>query len=1100
MSFDPLRQPLAGAWSVAASAGTGKTWSITALWLRLVLEEGLRPDQVLVTTFTRAATAELSDRLLAGLEQARRALAGDAAAGDPGAAVVRRLLDQGRDARALTAAAEAARSGFDQAPISTIHGFCAALIARQALELGCDAELELVDDADAVLRQIVGEHLVAQAAVRAPHPGAAHRVARTVAAHPQAVLPDPVTEADLAPLRQAFCDGLRRTLATVKLHGATRKALEKRLAAVDPALSEPMQQAVGSETAATAARLKELSDVLAEIAPLHPLAQAVRATLPARLAAAGQRTFDDLLSVVHAALVAGDGLAAAVRRRFAAAIVDECQDIDRVQIDVFARLFLDPHQPQPAPGVRSFLVIGDPKQSIYRFRGADLGSYRQLTARMRPAPGLTIDRRADAPLVAALGGLFATHAPAFADTLGGTPIAWTPVTAHHGVRLADPGRADAALVLWSAAPQRDAALRDLAAQVATEFRRLIASGATITGEDGAARAITAGDLAVLCAGHRELHLVRAALARAGLPSQLAGRSLGSVWASDEAHDLLAWFDALDACQRRADPLPALLALAATPLLGEDGAGVEHLREDVPAQAELLGKLVREAEAVVRRGPLPVLLNHLHDAALHRRVLAAGDGERRLTNWRHLATLLHTEWLDGRRSIGALRRVCARAVAAPPSDVDEHLARLETDRAAVTLATVHAAKGLEWPIVACPFLWHRASALKRSDAPVAVVRTAEGVVVDVGSRRFPAHLAAAQQQEDEEGQRLLYVAVTRARHRLYLGLASVPATQGHANGAEASPLARLLGLTATPFDRWYAALPLPVAAPLSAAAAAEPAAAPAPVLVPPAPLAAPPPARRWTSYTAMLPQAQRHDEPWLRDRDGDDVISGDDGLLAGHGAGTALGNRVHAYLDAHCGGGRVVADPALATALAPALETPIRLGDASLALGALAGRCLTEVPIVLPTARLAPATIAAALTADPWFAAAPEREAWRAALATWSAPALAGFLQGQLDLVLPQAGRWYVADWKTTRLPRYDDATLDAAMRERHYLLQAWIYALCLHRHLARTLDDYDPERDFGGCAFLFLRGMPTGGVWFHRPAPAALAALDSLLAPAEDDG
>ena len=146
MSFDPTSLPLRGAHAVTASAGTGKTWSITLLWLRLIVEERLAVDRILVTTFTTAATGELRERLLAALRTALAAARGERVDG-PAAAIVARADEPG-----LARRLEAAVSAFDLAPIHTIHAFCQALLRRQVLELGADPEVALVPDAGAALR------------------------------------------------------------------------------------------------------------------------------------------------------------------------------------------------------------------------------------------------------------------------------------------------------------------------------------------------------------------------------------------------------------------------------------------------------------------------------------------------------------------------------------------------------------------------------------------------------------------------------------------------------------------------------------------------------------------------------------------------------------------------------------------------------------------------------------------------------------------------------------------------------------------------------------------------------------------------------------
>lgn len=1108
MSFDPITQPLDGAFSIEASAGTGKTWSITGLWLRLVLEGGLRTDQILVTTFTKAATAELQERLLGGLRQARLALDGGAAE-DPGRRVVAALRARHGEAD-LRSAIEAALSSFDLAPVVTIHGFCMALITRHALELGCDPDLALASSADAPLRDIIGDLVVQRAAREALDADLARRVGRAVAANHLAALTPPM-EAQEVERCAAAVRALLPLLERPAIKGPTRTALRRRLELeTSDGLSDAMWAALGDDAGRVEAALARYRKAKAagDRAAYHSCAEAVRSRLPERLARAGMRTFDDILLTVHRALVSGQGaLAAAVRERFRAVIVDECQDSDEVQIAVFRRLFLDPRGDRPAPGVSSFFIIGDPKQSIYRFRGADLASYRTLAGCLARTADLTVNWRSDAPLVQALNDLYRPR-PEFAGGGTGAPIRYVAVSSQRPPRLTDPGRSQPLLVQWSEAVSRPAAKRDLARRIAVEFRRLLDQAEIIDAATDRPRRLRAGDLAVLATSHDQLLVVRQALQAEGIPSQLAGQSLGSVWASDEALDMLAWCDALDAVARNADPLPSLLALGATPLGGLDLAEIERLREDAVGQAAACAEVRRELAEIQREGPLPVLVRRIGRPALQRMVLGHADGERRATNWRQIAALLQRAWLDGQRQVGHLRRWLTRRLADQRAGDDEaDLARLETDRPAVVLATVHAAKGLEWPVVACPFLWQVKSRRSRAKAPVALIRTAQGSRIDVASPDFDDHLATAMAQEDEEQQRLLYVALTRARHRLYLGLAPVGGSGGHDNGAERSALAALLGLDELPPDQWRDRLPLPVAAPLTPAAAVPAGSADA---AGGADLAAPPVhhARhhrldRWGSYSGIAPHAVADDDGWARDHEDEPRQPGDPGLLRGLGGGTGLGHRLHGVLEAVLGNGRGIDEATRQAAdLRPALEAilaaDLPLGAApALRLGDVRDRGIAEMHVLMPVRAIAPADLARALLADPWIAGDPERREWAEGIAGWGFSDLHGYLQGYIDLVLPHAGRWYVLDYKTTILRDYAPATLDEGMRHHQYLLQAWIYALALHRHLARSLPDYDYDRHLGGSAFLFVRGLPQAGTWFRKPARASIAALEDLLFPAE---
>ena len=196
-TFDPRTQALSGTTSIEASAGTGKTYSITLLWLRLLIERGLRVDQILVSTFTQAATAELRERLLASLRRAVAATQVIAEGQTP---------DEGDEARvvsgwlhseakpslespaSLTRRLTESLSAFDLAPIQTIHGFCQSLLGRHSLELACDPDLRLQEGCDTLVEQITDDYLMESSDLQAPEVATLRRLAKTLQARPAATV------------------------------------------------------------------------------------------------------------------------------------------------------------------------------------------------------------------------------------------------------------------------------------------------------------------------------------------------------------------------------------------------------------------------------------------------------------------------------------------------------------------------------------------------------------------------------------------------------------------------------------------------------------------------------------------------------------------------------------------------------------------------------------------------------------------------------------------------------------------------------------------------------------------------------------------------
>jgi exodeoxyribonuclease V beta subunit len=1150
--FDAASQPLLGVHAIEASAGTGKTYTINLLWLRLLIEERLPVQSILVCTFTKAATAELRDRLRGGLRDAleacRRHGAGESlsTSTNPVTALVHRALNADPE-RDLERELVVALSAFDLAPISTIHGFCTAIIARHGLELGADPQIELEDDCSDLLDVLVDDMLVRVAAAAPLKAKDARKIARRVASETgvdpsNCFYPAPARSSGLVQWKtcadavSALRDDAHRRLPGLGLG----RSLDKSLRIVD-ALSEGKPAETFAATVqrnlaanfpalwkATQAAHKAIADLTAS--SVHDLVEIAHNDLPRAKQHAGRRSFDDLLVTVRDALAGtdrGPALAAAIRERFQALMIDECQDSDGVQIAVFRDAFLQPGTGALLDPTRSFLVIGDPKQSIYRFRGADLASYRSLAGAAQRAPEMRTNWRSDRALVEALNGLYANR-PEFDDQAADEPIRYVEVdAASEETRLADPGPFvdewgpghRALLGLWTDEENRNLAKWRLADQVARECRRLLGSGSTVLDRQSKTwRPLRASDCAVLAGTRADLDLVRDALGRHGIASQVAGRGTGSVLHSAEANDWCIWLEALAACEAGGGRLLGrLLAFTATPLGAHCAAACERLADDPVAQAELAARLKDVAREIRLEGPLPALARHTADPAWLVRELGQRGGERRITNWRHLGSLLQATWADGDRDAAALAQRLGRMMAEAEDD-ELAMLRLETDLPAVTLSTIHGSKGLEYPVVFCPFLWELKSRQFRKRRKVAVVRDPAGSLLDIeGTPTFAMHREIELAQEDEELQRITYVALTRARHRCYIGLAPVPDSKGgrHENGAARSPINHLLGcgIGSDPADwpdRLHEHAPL-IERILDARAEAvvTEAATAVSETLPDAPDVDPwrGPAHRTTSYSALArgehaaSLARDHDEGFA---DYDAGRPSSAGLLEGLGGGAALGDRIHGILEQVIGNRRSLdavvdpdAKPVLHRACSTILGSPLGMPgerDEARPLIDWAPQAIAELHFLLPVQACSPGSLSRALLADPLVHDDPDRRIWAEGIATWRFETLRGFLQGYIDLTVQHGERWSVVDYKTNQLPDYDRASCEQAMLENHYLLQGRIYLLALHRHLSANMDDYDLARHLGGIGYWFLRGFPNAGTWQERPSPEAILALHHCFA------
>ncbi|HYF24358.1 MAG TPA: UvrD-helicase domain-containing protein [Baekduia sp.] len=1043
-AFDVCGPLPSGVTVLEASAGTGKTSTIAALATRYIAG-GVPLERMLLITFTRLATGELRERVRARLLQAERALVAALAGGDPGADAVDRLLaggppDEVRERRDRIARAVA---GFDAGTISTTHGFC--LEALGSLGIAGDVEPGCVVEEDAadLLAEVVDDLHV-----------------RRWALHGGAVLVDRAQAGEVA----------RAAVAHV---GA-------------PILPEGVADPRADPTpAATRARLATLA----------------RDELEARKRRLGVLTYDDLLSRLRDTLAGPDGTWAAqrLRERYAIVLIDEFQDTDPVQWEIVERAFV---RDAPADG-RALVLIGDPKQAIYAFRGADVHAYLGAARTAGAQATLRTNWRSDQALVSALDAFFdgarlghdeIVHRDVVAPAAHQAPrLLGAPAPAALRVRVVhrhDPTIGTTAKGYASARPAQEHVARDLAAQVV----ELLSSGATREVRDAAGATVRTcpvqpGDVAVLVRYHWQAAVVQDALRAAGVPAVIGGA--GSVFATEAARE---WLTLLQALERPASALRARSA-ALTPFLGRTPRAVAEATDD--DWEAVHRRLHRWARVLRTRGVASLLEQITLEERLPARVLAVEGGERRMTDLRHIGQLLHTAAVAERLGTTALTgwlRARIRAAAQEGGD-EERTRRLESDAEAVQVLTIHGSKGLEFPVVLLPFLWDQARR-KDSPRPVAFHDPARGRrVVDVAldGREYDRHRELAWQEEDGEDLRLAYVALTRARHQVVVWWA------GSWEGRR-SALSRLaFGRDDTGAVRAHA--PVPSDEDAAARFAQLAARAPGCIAVERSDLPAVPP-----SWSPPLPApaglaAARFDRPidgaWRRASYSAIVAGAYEARVASEPEGRALDDE--APLPAPAG----APDPELA------LPSPMAELPAGTQFGTLVHRVLEQVDFAAPdleaqlTATIEHALLRRPLAVDP----AELARALRGVLETPLGPALDGLRLAdvaaadrldELEFELPLVG----GDAPSGRLALDDLAAVLAEHTPPGSPLHGYAQRLA-DRELVRELRGYLtgsidvvlrlPGGRFAIADYKTNRLAPAGEpltAWHHRPAALAEAMAD----------
>jgi len=852
--------------------------------------------------------------------------------------------------------------------------------------------------------------------------------------------------------------------------------------------------------------------------------RAVLDELDRRKRRGGLLSYDDLLSRLADALATEDSPARQrMRQRWKVVLVDEFQDTDPVQWQVLDRAF---------SGHATMVLIGDPKQAIYGFRGGDVQSY--LAAAETAATSRTLDTnwRSDRPLVDALQGVLRGVA------LGDERIVVHPVRAHedgsrlasapHGAPLRIRQVTDDRLGLVSGADAVpvDLVRRAIADDLASDVARLLSSGASYDG-----RPVEAGDVAILLSSLSNVDLFQKALRARGIASVITS---GSGVMRSEASD--AWVVLLEALEQP-NRVTRARAVGLTPFVG---LTAQQLADGGDVLTDELSDRLRGWIDLFRIRGIAAVHESLVASGLQERVLAQEGGERLLTDLNHLAQTLHRVATRERLGIPALL-AWLRRERRDADAVNERTRRLDTDAAAVQISTIHGSKGLQYPMVYLPLAFNK----WRADDPLTRRHhDADGRrCLDIGGSPSREVLDRATEEEDAEELRLTYVALTRAQSQ-------VVAWWGRSRDAAQGGLTRLLlgrapGETSAPrrlpvdFDdaearsrlrRWEE----------SGAIALEIVGESEPVVTLPA--TAPPGLAirtfdrtvddewRRTSYSGLI-RADEHlvggasSEPEITGKDDEDgpdpdllpsataVVDAPVSPMDELPAGAAFGSLVHGVLELadpqapdlaveltrHAEEQRDfwgvdVAAEVLAEGLLPMQVTPMGplAGDLRLVDIGMRDR-LCELDFEFPMTggdRGAEGTeVRLADFADVLDRHLPADDALAGYADQLRQPGLGdqllrGYLSGSIDVVLRvpdgDGHRYVVVDYKTNRLGErdrpvtawdYRRSAMAEAMMHSHYPLQALLYSVVLHRFLRWRIPDYRTERHLGGVLYLFVRGM-----------------------------
>ncbi|ELI5380541.1 TPA: exodeoxyribonuclease V subunit beta [Vibrio parahaemolyticus] len=1185
--LEPMTFPLHGARLIEASAGTGKTFTIAGLYLRLLLGHGceetrhrvpLTVDQILVVTFTEAATAELRDRIRARIHDARIAFARGQSS-DP---VIQPLLNEFDDHKQAAEILLQAERQMDEAAVYTIHGFCQRMLTQNAFESGSRFNNEFVTDESHLKAQVVADYWRRNFY---PLPFTLAGEIRQLWSSPSVLLSDISNYLTGAPLSLSV-PAMKGSLADLhtenlkkidELKAQWRESQDDFLTLISDSdinkrsytkKSLPTWLEAVNAWAATETTGYDYPDKLEKFAqnvllektpkgsaPQHAVFEAIETFLAnpislkapllahaiehCRVMLANEKnqkqwlSFDDLLTQLSASIDTDESelLAARIRTLYPVAMIDEFQDTDPLQYSIFSRIYLN----NPECGL---FMIGDPKQAIYGFRGADIFTYIKARNQVSAHYTLGTNWRSSADMVQAVNQVFALpDSPFIYDSdIPFLPVKYSPNAEKRIWTMG--GQKQPALTYWlqeaddKPLPKGEYLTR-MAEATASQIQTILTQAqqgqaCLVNGEKQ--KAVQAGDIAVLVRTGSEGRMIKQALADQGIASvYLSNRD--SVFTSSVAQDLQRLLQAVLTPENDR----ALRASLASELFALDAASLDALNNDEIVWENAVNEFKEYRKLWVQRGVLPMLRAVISKRHIAERLLEEGassqgeNGERVLTDLMHIGELLQQASNELDSDHGLLRWL-AQSISDAENGLggsDDQIQRLESERNLVQIVTIHKSKGLEYDLVFLPFVfsYREASEAKYYDA------ANDRTVLDITGN--DASMKQADKERLAEDLRLIYVALTRAVYACFIGAS--PLRNGRSTkeptGVHRSAIGYLIqngqeggindlhqGLTqqqdeldcvvvADPpqqLEEKYVA-PQEEIYDLSAKELQNPI------------------DRNWriTSYSGLVKQGSHHvehdatieitgfDIDSSEEQDEADLVEPERSIFT-FPRGARPGTFLHSLFEeieftqpatteenTQIILGLMESEqldeewlPILQQLIDTVLATP--LDGKSLLLNQKApSQRLVEMEFLLPIEVLsAPALNRVIQRHDPLSAKAGDL----------GFQTVQGMLKGFIDLVFEHQGKYYVLDWKSNHLgddvTSYHGEALKSAMADHRYDLQYQIYALALHRFLRSRLANYQYEQHFGGVYYLFLRGMDgqsDHGIFAAKPTLDFLQEMDRLI-------
>ncbi len=1161
-NFDPVSTELFKSINlIEASAGTGKTYAIAMLVLRFVVEKELDIKQILVVTFTKAATEELKARIRLRLSETRLALTDSQHQTD---ANIKQWLDSlAIPPEVIVQRLTNALLDIDQAGIFTIHGFCQRILAEHALESGQLFDSELTGDIGSIkqacsddfwrkqiYQRSAWEVSLLTSQYKTPDQllASVNFIANDLTVYPEYQVIDEVLidlkqlieknqqtiRLALAILEEQLAEGKFKKTFVTNFKAASQQLIlwaeEKNTLPPDfsilseqgllnalngvkfktskakPLSSEEQKLNYLASFGINYVLFNQINESVNNISLIlrRALLETLREDVDKRLQQLNVLSFDNLISRFSEALQDKKGLALRqeIQLRYQVALIDEFQDTDQSQWFIFSTLFNSPNH--------YLYLIGDPKQAIYKFRGADINSYFAAQQQAQHHFTLGSNWRSHPKLVEGINQLFAREQPFYAEN----PV-FNDVKA--GLMASDGsvvknGEALAPVVLSQLNKNEDdfwtsgKAITEIKLATVNEILALFEPDYIIEIE-GKKSPIVPKDIAVLVRTNTQAIAFQQALKQAGIAAIINNKV--SVFASPEAGELLTLLKAV------AQPANNHLLKQALTLsyFNHNGQQLYRILNDETIMDGWLSRFLDYQQSWHKNGFMVMMQQLLNNEKVRPNLSTFAYAERHITNLQHCIELVQQAAIESHLGINKtldwLHQNISQALTMDNGD-DEQQLRLESDADAIKIITMHSAKGLEFPIVFCPFLWNRGEQQKKQKH---LVKCHENnrMIADLGSALFEQRKETALQEELAEDLRVLYVAVTRAKYRCYINWADVR-TKDKPND---SALAYLFDFPKDDFEqqeqklkaysdqhpRVFSYQLINPEQSISKTYRASISSKPVSFKQRQRTLYTP---WQMSSYTA-LSALSIENAPELPDDKAREAFMETDVNYLELPRGSHTGNVIHDLLenipfyilaenndisqqrDKACQryGLKTAVPEQIDALLKSTVNTQLSKQDEQFSLKNLReSQCLKEMPFYLSMETLEISQVNRILNDDPSYQALSKKT-------------LCGYLTGFIDLICEYKGQYFVIDYKSNSLNNYEQAELIKAMREHNYGLQYWIYTLVLHQYLKNRLPNYSYDKHVGGVKYLFVRGMDQTkndtGVYQVKPEFTKIEQLAKLF-------